>query len=114
VELLTQSAVRALMHPHASPCISIYQPTHRHRPDNQQDPIRFKNLLRTVEASLRRRYAGTEELLAPVQALTGNAAFWNRALDGLAVLAAPGFIRVFRSVPRAPSTHSPSWPTVFT
>lgn len=24
-------------------CISLYQPTHRHMPENQQDLIRFKN-----------------------------------------------------------------------
>jgi len=27
------------------PCVSLFQPTHRNHPDNQQDPIRFKNLL---------------------------------------------------------------------
>ena len=25
------------------PCLSLYQPTHRHHPDNLQDPIRFRN-----------------------------------------------------------------------
>jgi len=31
--------------------VSLDQPTHRHHPDNRQDPIRFKNLLREVESS---------------------------------------------------------------
>jgi Bacterial archaeo-eukaryotic release factor family 3 len=97
MELLTKSVVRALVRRHVPPCISLYQPTHRHHPDNQQDPIRFKNLVRTVEESLRRRYTGTQDLIGPLHALTSNAAFWNHTLDGLAVLAAPGIFRVFRT-----------------
>jgi hypothetical protein len=34
----------------SSPCISVYQPTHRHHPDNQHDPIRYRNLVTEVEA----------------------------------------------------------------
>jgi hypothetical protein len=96
VQLLTKDAVRSLIQAHEPPCVSLYQPTHRHHPDNQQDPIRFKNLLRTAEESLRQRYTGTDDLLAPVRALVTDAAFWNHTLDGLAVLAAPGLFRVFR------------------
>jgi hypothetical protein len=96
MDLLTEEAVRVLVQPHASPCISIYQPTHRHYPDNRQDPIRFKNLIRTVEASLQRRYSGLDDLLAPLRALSTDEQFWNHTLDGLAVLSAPGFLRVFQ------------------
>jgi hypothetical protein len=35
-----------LLRPHESPCLSLYQPTHRRHPDDQQDPIRFRNLLK--------------------------------------------------------------------
>ncbi len=31
------------------PCLSLYQPTHRTHPDKQQDPIRFRNLLKELE-----------------------------------------------------------------
>ena len=96
---LTREAVRGLFQSHASPSVSLYQPTHRHHPDNRQDPIRFKNLLREVESSLRQRYAGVDDLLAPFRALGEDAAFWNHTLEGLAVLGAPGVFRVFR-VPR--------------
>jgi hypothetical protein len=34
------------------PCLSLYQPTHRRHPDNQQDPIRFGNLVKQLEESL--------------------------------------------------------------
>lgn len=80
------------------PCLSLYQPTHRQHPDNVQDPIRFRNLLKTIEESLRREHAqrDVQGLLAPFQALTDDASFWNGTLDGLAVLGAPGFFRVYR------------------
>jgi hypothetical protein len=96
VNVLTRNAVRGFLQPYAPPCVSLYQRTHRHHPDNQQDPIRFKNLLRDVEASLRQRYTGVDGLLAPFRALGADASFWNHTLDGLAVLGAPGLFRVLR------------------
>jgi len=98
VDLLTTQTLRSLVQAHEPPCVSVYQPTHRHHPDNQQDRIRFKNLVRAVEDSLRQTYSGREtgSLLAPLQALVDDAAFWNHTLDGLAVLAAAGVFRVFQ------------------
>jgi hypothetical protein len=80
------------------PCVSLYQPTHRHHPDNQQDPIRFRNLVKTIEESLRRKYATRDirPLLEPFHTLADNEPFWNRTFDGLAVLGAPGTFRVYR------------------
>ena len=49
-----------LAEPPSPPCVSIYQPTHRRHPDNQQDPIRFRNLVAEAEASLRREHPGRE------------------------------------------------------
>lgn len=98
MDLLTQETLRTLIQAHDPPCLSLYQPTHRHHPDNQQDPIRFRNLVRAIEESVVQKYRSldTRELLAPLQALATDAAFWNRTLDGLAVLAAPGHCRVFQ------------------
>ncbi|MGH7933126.1 MAG: hypothetical protein ACREQN_08140 [Candidatus Binataceae bacterium] len=80
------------------PCLSLYQPTHRHHPDNQQDPIRFRNLLKTLEESLRQKYSTRDirSLLEPFQRLAGDHDFWNHTLDGLAVLGASGLFRVYR------------------
>ncbi|MGH7571756.1 MAG: hypothetical protein ACREMK_07940 [Gemmatimonadota bacterium] len=80
------------------PCLSLYQPTHRHHPDNQQDPIRFGNLLKALEESLRQKYAARDArtLLEPFRALADDQEFWNHALDGLAVLGAPGLFRAYR------------------
>jgi hypothetical protein len=80
------------------PCLSLYQPTHRHHPENQQDPIRYGNLLKQLEASLTQAYPAreVEPLLAPFRALASDRDFWRYALDGLAVLGAEGTFRVFR------------------
>jgi hypothetical protein len=96
VDLLTKGTVRALVQAHQPPCLSIYQPTHRQHPGNRQDPTRFRNLVRAIEESLQQRYSGTDDMLAPVRVLAGDAPFWNRTVDGLAVFAAPGFFRVVK------------------
>jgi hypothetical protein len=79
------------------PCISLYQPTHRHHPENQQDPIRYRNLLKQMEASLREKYAVREvrSLLEEFQALVHDDLFWDHRTDGLAILAAPGKFQIF-------------------
>ena len=83
------------------PCLSLYQPTHRHGPDNQQDPIRFRNLVKVLEESLLEKYPKSEvrPLLDPFLALTDDRDVWNHALDGLAVLGAKGMFRVY-ALPR--------------
>lgn len=74
------------------PCISLYQPTHRHHPDNQQDSIRYRNLLREVEASLAKSYPNRDvrPQLEQLEALARDDQFWNHRTDGLVVLSAPG------------------------
>jgi hypothetical protein len=83
---------------HEPPCLSLYQPTHRSHPEKQQDPIRFRNLVKELEASLRRKYASRESapILRPFHELAENGLFWNRALDGLAVFAASDVFKVYK------------------
>ncbi|MEO5926449.1 MAG: HPF/RaiA family ribosome-associated protein [Bryobacteraceae bacterium] len=93
IESLTEFA--SLSQP---PCLSLCQPTHRRFPENQQDPIRFRNLVRELEASLRQKYPAVETqlLLKPFEDLAHNADFWNDTLDGLAVLGGKALFRAFR------------------
>lgn len=81
-----------------TPCLSLYQTTHRLHPDNVQDPIRFRNLVKELEESLRQKYPKREvaPLMEAFHALADDKAFWNHTTDGLAVLAAPGMFRVYR------------------
>ncbi|WP_153722930.1 baeRF3 domain-containing protein [Sporosarcina cascadiensis] len=88
VEIVNEFPHEFLME-QAEPCISIYQPTHRYRPENQQDPIRFKNLLQKVQQELTKEYPANEikSLLAPLEKLQGERPFWAHAGDGLALFA---------------------------
>ncbi len=81
-----------------APCLSLYQPTHRHHPDNRQDPIRFGNLVKELEESLLQSLPKDEvlPLLEPFRTMEDDRDFWNHTLDGLAVLAAKGTFRVYR------------------
>lgn len=80
------------------PCLSLYQPTYRHHPDNQQDPIRFGNLVNALQESLLQQLPKEEirPLLEPFLALADDRDFWNHTLDGLAVLGAKGIFRVYK------------------
>ncbi len=71
------------------PCISLYQPTHRHHPGNKQDPIVFKNLMRSIEQSLKLGYDGkfADAILKPLHELKEDTEFWNKTMEGIAVLA---------------------------
>lgn len=80
------------------PCLSLYQPTHRSHPENQQDPIRFKNLIKQLEASLLQTVtpAHAHTLLAPFLAVAEDHDFWAHTRDGLAVLGGLDTFQVFR------------------
>lgn len=96
--------LRPLLGEHPAPCLTLYQPTYRQFPDSQQNPVRFKNLLRDLETALREKHrdADATSLLLPFQRLLDDADFWLHPQDGIAVFAAPGFFhveKVQRSVP---------------
>ncbi len=80
------------------PCLSLYQPTHRHHPDNQQDQIRYRNLVSELETSLRKKYSAddTHRALEPFEELAQDHDFWSHTLDGLAVLGGSDLFRVFQ------------------
>jgi hypothetical protein len=80
------------------PCLSLYQPTHRHHPENRQDPIRFRNLVKALEESLLQEFPKEQiqPLLKPFLELADDREFWNHTLNGLAVLGARGMFRVYR------------------
>jgi hypothetical protein len=98
MDSLANDYAAGLLNSHEPPCLSLYQPTHRHHPDNAQDPIRFRNLVRSLDESLRRKLTSREvqPLLDAFMGLADDREFWNYTLDGLAVLAAADFFRVYR------------------
>ena len=96
--LLTIESLAELASVHQPLCLALYQPTHRHHPENQENPIRFRNLVKELGTSLLQKYPAVETrlLLEPFEALAHDKAFWNHTLDGLAVLGGPSLFRVFR------------------
>lgn len=95
---LTNELLAGVLSDPKPPCLSLYQPTNRRYPENQQDPIRFRNLVKELAASLRQDYPNADARLwlEPFEALARDTEFWNHTLDGLAVLGGPGFFRTMR------------------
>ncbi|NLJ41653.1 MAG: hypothetical protein GX352_08610 [Clostridiales bacterium] len=87
-----------IIHERGDTCITLYQPTFRHRPENQQDIIRFKNLVRRIQNSLLQKHSASETdlLLKPFKDMAQDRAFWNNAKDGLAILSNKNRTVVYR------------------
>ena len=96
MELLTKELVQELLAADRAPCLSLYMPTHQHHPENLQDIILFKNLVRQLKESLLEKYSAGEvqKHLEPFDALTDDKNIWNYTSDGLAVFSAAGLFRV--------------------
>ena len=99
MEDLTLEQLKALAQQTQDPSVSIYLPTHRAGPETQQDPIRFRNLLREAERRLQEKGMGARnaaDFLQAAQALLEDSSFWRRQYDGLAVFLAAGDFHAFR------------------
>lgn len=102
--LFEKEFLKELLSIDQEPCLSLYQPTHRRHPENQQDPIRFRNLVKQLETSLLQKYPSekVKEWLEPFEVLTTNADFWKQTLDGLVVLRSEEIFRVYGLQRRVP------------
>lgn len=99
MENLTLDQLKGLAQVKQSLSISIFLPTHRAGQDTQQDPIRFKNLLREAEQWLLDSGIGPREagaFLQPAQALLENGHFRQHQNDGLAVFMASDDFHYYR------------------
>jgi hypothetical protein len=85
------------------PCISLYMPTYQAGSEVQQNPIRFKNLIRQAESLLQEqhgfRQSDAMNLLQPALELDKND-FWQHQNSGLAIFIADNFFRYYR-LPRS-------------
>ncbi|PKL98770.1 MAG: hypothetical protein CVV19_10365 [Gammaproteobacteria bacterium HGW-Gammaproteobacteria-9] len=109
--LLDRETLTNLLAQRDGPCLSVYQPTHRSFPERQQDPIRFKHLVRQLEDTLKQQGHAEQApaLLEPFYALIDNNDFWNHNLDGLAAFGAKDYFQVYRlqrSVPEMAAANS--------
>jgi hypothetical protein len=79
--------------------VSIYMPLHRAGRDQQQNPIRLKNLMAEAEKKLLEdgvRRPVAEKMLSPAEELLTDRDFWQHQANGLAVFLSEGYTKVFR------------------
>jgi release factor family 3 len=86
------------------PCVSIYLPTHRRFPEQQNNSVAYRNLLKQVDSAQRRPDLPPvpDDVRKRLSDLLNDDAFWAHPSEGLAVFAAPRFFRSFwlpRAVP---------------
>jgi len=81
---------------HSAPCVSIYMPMQRRFPEQAQNEVRFRNLVKQVEDAERRPDipAAGDEVLAPLREMLDDRATWAHPQHAMAVFVAPGFFRV--------------------
>lgn len=76
--------------------LSIYQTTHPTSPDNEQDPIRFKNLVKDAREQAETRGQLPEEAFECLEELSKNSGFWNYNTHGIAVFVDEEECQIFR------------------
>ncbi|MBC3387361.1 hypothetical protein [Pseudomonas sp. SWRI179] len=86
------------------PSLSLYMPTHRTFPERSQDPIRYKNLVRDLQAQLEQQHPDLDgaPLLQSFHALVDDQDFWNSNRDGIAVFGARDYFKVIAVNQRLP------------
>ncbi len=90
---------------HPGFCLSCYMPAHRAGRETEQDPIRFKNLLRQAEERLLAegmRSAEARNFLQEPQRLLQDQSFWRNQRDGLALFYSKDTFHYFRLPIRFP------------
>jgi hypothetical protein len=99
MDTLKRSDLQELIETQGEWHVSLYLPTHRAGTEQQQDPIRLKNLMAEAQEKLMEygvRRPDVEEMLRPLEELLSNREFWQHQSDGLAIFLADGVSRIHR------------------
>ncbi len=98
IDQLKRETIGELLEEREGPCLTLYQPTSRRHPENQQDPIRFGNLMKELRETLRNLHPShdAQRLMAPIVAVAQDRDFWNCTREGLAVFRSDQLFRVFK------------------
>ncbi|MCA9153072.1 MAG: hypothetical protein KDA92_27405, partial [Planctomycetales bacterium] len=83
----------------ASPCVSLYMPTHRAGAEGEQDSIRLKNLANQAADALDERWLReptARRLVDEIIGLAEDRSFWKHRSDGLAVFSSLGIFEPYR------------------
>ena len=98
MSVLSRDEIQTLTQTIGGPCVSIFMPTLRVG-DTQQNPIRFKNLLRSAQERLEGwglRNGDAEAFLDPARRLMDDRAFWEHQEDGLALFRSSEVFKTYR------------------
>jgi hypothetical protein len=99
MDTLKRTDLRELVERDGKWHVSIYMPTHRAGRDQQQDPIRFKNLMIEAEKKLMEygvRRPEIQEMTRPAEDLLLDRDFWQHPGDGLAAFLTNGYSKFHR------------------
>ncbi len=97
--MITRDTILSLVGKAQNPSVSIYLPTHVKGEEVQQDPIRFKNLLKKAEQQLQDHEIEQEkidQLLNKARKLLDQPMFWQHADKGLAVFITDDLFEYYR------------------
>ncbi len=99
MDVLRRSDLQQLVQTNGKWHISIYIPMHRAGNEQQQDPIRLKNLMAQAEKKLldyEVRRPDVQKLLRPAEDLLVARDFWQHPGDGLAMFLSKDASRIYR------------------
>lgn len=99
MDILNPTDLKSLIAQQGKWCVSLYMPTHRLGREQQQDPVRLKNLLAKAEADLLAnglRRPKVQKLMQPAEELLWDMDFWQHQSDGLAMFLSNEFFEKYR------------------
>ena len=100
MSLLPRKDIEPLLRTSGGPCVSIFLPTFRAGGERQQNPIRLKNVIRSVAERLEKdwgmRSPDADKLLDPVKQLVDDNSFWLHQSDGLVLFRSSDTFKSFQ------------------
>lgn len=99
MDILNPTDLKSLIAQQGKWCVSLYMPTHRLGREQQQDPVRLKNLLAEAETKLLAnglRRPKVQKLMQPAEELLWEKDFWQYQSDGLAMFLSNDFFVKYR------------------
>src|SRR5690554_2853805 len=96
IDLLVPEMMPELLNLKGDTFISLYMPTFKSHPENQQVSGKFRQLVKEVEESLLLKHSPSDvtELLEPFNKLADDYNFWQHTEEGLAVLRTKDFFKI--------------------
>src|SRR5690242_16293325 len=99
MDILNPTDLKSLISQQGKWCVSLYMPTHRVGREQQQDPVRLKNLLAKAETNLLAnglQRTKVQSLMQPAEELLWDKEFWRHQSDGLAIFLSYDFAVKYR------------------